>query len=48
MELGWEEIGFQVLLIGLDQLVGEVVYLVLDFEGYLDLDLWYYVVVLED
>ncbi|KAF3657222.1 putative glycerol-3-phosphate 2-O-acyltransferase 6-like [Capsicum annuum] len=39
MELGWEEIGFQVLFVGLDQLVGEVVYLVLDFEGYLELGL---------
>ncbi|PHU05137.1 hypothetical protein BC332_25959 [Capsicum chinense] len=48
VELGWEEIGFQVLLVGLDQLVGKVVYLVLDFEGYLELSLRHYVVVLED
>ena len=48
MELGWEEIGFQVLLVGLDQLAGEWVYLVLSFEGYLELGLWHYVVVLED
>ncbi|PHU15531.1 hypothetical protein BC332_16736 [Capsicum chinense] len=46
--LGWEEIGFQVLLVRLDQLAGEVAYLVLDFEGYLELGLWHYVVVLED
>ncbi|KAF3625584.1 hypothetical protein FXO38_29691 [Capsicum annuum] len=48
VELGWEEIGFQFLLVRLDQLAGEVAYLVLDFEGYLELGLWHYVVVLED
>ncbi|PHU01269.1 hypothetical protein BC332_31056 [Capsicum chinense] len=48
VEFGWEEISFQVLLVGLNQLAGEVVYLILGFEGYLELGMWHYVVFLED